>query len=288
VIGLISFVFYILFSFITNVIHANIVGGVSLLLLLIIHLRRRDYHFVQLIDEHSWRVFFTDYLLIALPVFILILIKGFCFILLGVIACIVCIAFFKRPFNRIRNGFPVPRFIPAKAFELRIGMRRYGVMLCLLYLGAFAGLLVPYLSFVFLWFCIVIVFDCFRYGESRAILCSSETKAGKFLLQKININLRAVVLALLPVCFLYFLMYPANWWLLLIFITLSLLNVILYVVSKYALYEPDSKITGGEIPISLSFIGIVIPILAPLTIFLLLRYSFRAQQNLTQYLYAYD
>jgi hypothetical protein len=80
----------------------------------------------------------------------------------------------RQPFRRVAKGFPVPAFIPFRAFETRVLFRRYGGLLVVLYLGAFVGLFLPYASFAFLWFCVVFVAEGFKDCESIALLNASE------------------------------------------------------------------------------------------------------------------
>jgi hypothetical protein len=91
-----------------------------------------------------------------------------------------------------------------------------------------------------------------------------------------------------PVCLIYTLIRPGDWWLAWGFFVLAVLNIILFIVSKYALYEPGKKIVSGLVSTGFSLMGILIPFLAPLTLFLLIRYYLMARRNLTPYLYAYN
>jgi hypothetical protein len=279
---------YVLHSFLENQTGALVCGSILVAGVWIVHLRRKDYRFVCMVDEGAWRVFFVDYLLFSGPFLLLFLWRGDWFVVMGVVAGYAGVSHIRQPFRRVAKGFPVPAFIPYRAFEVRVLFRRYGLVLVVLYLGAFVGLLFPYASFVPLWFCIVFMFEGFKDCESRALLNVYEMPVRRFLHYKIRLNLGLYCLLAAPVCLLYTLIRPGDWWLALGFFVLAVLNVILCIVSKYALYEPDKKIVSGQISTGFSLIGVFVPFLAPLTLFLLIRYYLIARKNLTPYLYAYN
>ncbi|MDR1525695.1 MAG: hypothetical protein LBS79_10670, partial [Tannerella sp.] len=63
-----------------------IAGGGWIFILLCVHFRRKDYHFVCLVEERPWRVFAADYVLLSLPVLLLEIVRGFLPVALAVIA----------------------------------------------------------------------------------------------------------------------------------------------------------------------------------------------------------
>lgn len=262
-------------------------GAVCLLFLLFVHRKRKDYRFIQLIDERPWRVFAVDYLLLSLPLTVILLLKGFWAVALGLVAGCVAVAFAGRPPHRQGRHTPSFPFLPVAAFEVRAGLRRYGLLLAVLYASAYVGLLLPYVSFASLWFCLVVLAEFFRDCESKAILCSAELPSGRFLWRKLAVNLCLLLAAYAPVCITYLLLRPGDAWIVLLFTALSLLNAAVYILSKYGLYMPGGKITSGQIPISLSLLGILAPIFSPVTLLLLVRYARMARRNLNTYLYVY-
>lgn len=276
-----------IFSFMGKQTGAVVIGGGLLLLLLIIHLRRKDYHFICLIETSPWRVFGVDYLLIASP-FILI---GICqkawLVTLGILLGCLLISLVRQPASSTAKGLPVPRFIPWELFEIRTGFRRNGGWVVFLLAGALAGLPLPYVSFAFLWFYTLLIAENYRICESKAILCSGELPVGSFLWRRIRKNISLYVITIFPVCLFYLLIRPGEWWLAAGFFILASLNVLLFILYKYAVYEPGKRIVSGQISQTISVLGILIPIFAPLTLLLLVRYSLIARTNLTLYLYAY-
>jgi hypothetical protein len=231
-------------------------------------------------------VFAADYVLLSLPVLLLETVRGFFPVAPAIVAGCVLVGRIKQP--RIRaKYFRVPRLIPVEAFEIRAGFRRYGGMLLIFYILAYAALWLPYVSFVMLWFCVLFLSNFLKDCEPAALLCSRELDARRFLRRKLRVNLLFVALSVAPVCLPYTLMHPGDWWLSGGFFILSVCNVALFILIKYAYYRPGKKITGGQIPVILSALGIPVPVLAPFTIACLLRYYRLSIRNLTPYLYAY-
>lgn len=252
----------------------------------LIHIRRKDYHFVCLVDTGAWRVFFVDYLLISWPVMLLGIIQGSWYVLPGLVAGCGLISLIRQPSWKTGKGFPVPSIIPWELFEFRAGFRKYGGWLLLMYVGALVGLLLPYLSFAFLWFFTAFFVENFRVCESKAVLCSRELPAGRFIHRKLWTYGCFFMLFVLPICLLYAGIRPAEWWLPAAFLILASLNVLVSILYKYAVYEPEKKIVGG-MSLAISFIGILVPVLAPFTLLLLIRYYSIARKNVKPYLYAY-
>jgi hypothetical protein len=238
------------------------------------------------VEERPWRVFAADYVLLSLPVLLLEIVRGFLPVALAVIAGCVLVGRIKQPHIQAKH-FPIPRLIPVEVFEIRAGFRRYGGMLLLFYTVAYAALWLPYVSFVMLWFCVLFLLDFFNNCEPVILLCSRELAVRRFLRWKLSVNLLFFGLSVTPVCLLYTLIHPGGWWLSGGFFVLSVCNVALFILVKYAYYRPNEKITGGQIPVVLSALSILIPVLAPFTIACLLRYYLLSIRNLTPYLYAY-
>jgi hypothetical protein len=128
----------------------------------------------------------------------------------------------------------------------------------------------------------------FRDCESAILLCSRERTAGEFLRRKLSVNLRFIVLSTAPVCLVYALVHPGEWWLSCGFLVLSACNVALFVLMKYAYYRPGEKIIAGQVPAVLSALGMFILPLALLTLVLLPRYYLLSIRNLTPYLHDRD
>lgn len=128
----------------------------------------------------------------------------------------------------------------------------------------------------------------FRYSESEQILFSQERSAKSFLCRKLGVNLKLFLYATGPVYLVYLLLYPDQWWLIIAFVVAIALNVALFIVTKYAYYRPNAKITAGQVPIALAMLSIFLPVLLPVILFFLIKNCLAACRNLKTYLYAYN
>lgn len=277
-----------LYTFMDSQSRAAMVGGVFLLLIGILHIRRGDYHFIELVEERPERLFCVDYCLLSMPVLTLEIVRGYYLVALGIGLGCLLVSFKKQPIHRVKNGIQAPRFIPKEAFECRAAIRKQGIWLLLFYGSAYLGVLFPYVSLALLWLFTCMLAECFVYAEPTTMLCLQELPASRFLHRKLSLYIRLYTLAIAPVCLLYILLHPSQWWLVLLFAISGILNVALMVVSKYAAYLPNTRIQAGQIAISLSLFGILLPPLAPLTLLFLIKKYKAARHHLTSYLYAYN
>lgn len=286
--GLLFFFGWALFRLMSSETASLIIACVFLFSIFMIHANRNDYRFIFLIEEHPWRIFTLEYILLSIPFLLAAGIYGQLWpILLIIIGCIL-VGCQNRRIHRAKFYFPIPRILPFQAFEYRTGIRRYGLLLVLFYVLALAGLFFPYASLAILWVIILSLTDFFRISEPLNILCVDELSPLKFLYRKLRLNVGLYIVISFPLCLAYAFIYPADWWIPLYFFLYGIVNVCLVIVSKYAFYRPQEKIIAGQIGITLSFFGMLIPLLFPLTLFYLIKNYIRARQNLKNYLDAYD
>ncbi len=258
-----------------------------LLLLLLLHTRRRDYRFLFHIEERPGRVFAVEYLLLALPVSVIECVQGQWLAAIALVVGCGGIALIGQPVQTTGKGVPVPRWIPVELFEIRSGFRQSGIVMIVLYVVAYAGLLVPYLPLAFLFFYTCCYGGFYGLSEPVSILCARELPTGTFLHRKLWVNGAAYFLTLLPVCALYAVLQPGQAWYAGLFLLTGTLNICLMIVTKYAYYRPQAKIVAGQMSLSLSLAGMVAPFLAPLTLFFCIKNYLAARRNLTTWLYAY-
>ncbi len=258
-----------------------------LFLLALLHTRRKDYRFLFHVEQKPWRVFAAEYLLLALPVLLVEWIQGRWGASVVLAAGCVATGFIRRPAQAGGKHIPVPSLIPVELFEIRSAFRQYGVMVVVVYVAAYAGLFVPYLSLAFLFIYTCCYGGCYHLSEPVSLLCARELPAGAFLHRKLWINSRAYMLTLLPACVLYAVLHPGQAWFAGFFLLAGTLNILVMILMKYACYRPQAKTVGGQFSLLLSLAGMIAPFLAPLTLFLCIRYYLAARRNLTTWLYAY-
>lgn len=280
--------FFFLFRLAEERTGGMLIGGFFLFFIFIFHRTRKDFKFLHLIDPSPRLLFGLDYMALGLPVLLVELLQRHVWISAGIVAGCIGIGLLKQPARRLKKTGLSPSFIPREAIEWKTGIRQRGMLLSALYLGAYAGLFLPYLSFVFTWLFTCILTEFFRYSESLRMLCASECSARKFLNRKLKISLVLYSILLLPIYLFYLLFYPESWFLPLLFFSYGLLNISLMVVSKYALYSPNTLLTTGQPALVFSLFGMIFPVLLPLTLFFIGKKYHTAYRNLNTYLYAYN
>lgn len=263
-------------------------GAVFLLLIFIFHRNRKDFRFLQLIASSPHPLFLSDYIGMGIPVLILELLHGHLGVAVGIVLGCAGISCLKQSPRRRKRISLSPRFIPREAIEWKTGIRQQGIILLVVYIGAYAGLALPYLSFAFAWLFTCILTDFFHYSESVQILCAPQLPAKRFLNRKLKVSLFLYGTALLPVYLLYGIFYPAHELLPVLFFVYGMLNIVLMVVSKYALFSPNTVLSTGQPGLLLSLFGMVCPVLLPVTLFFIVKKYRTAYQNLNTYLYAYN
>jgi hypothetical protein len=263
-----------------------IVAAFFAMLLLGYHIQRKDYRMICIAAHSPWPIFATDYLLVAIPLATIAVLHRHWLAAAAMIATAVLTGMIKPPRRRI-VGFPVPAYIPIEAFEIRSGIRRSGGMMLAFYALAWATVWAPIAPLLFLWLCLFIMADFYRDGESTAILCSSERDAVRLLGRKLKIAAIFWSLAIAPVCIASAVINPQFWGIYAGFGLLSILNACLFPLAKYARYAPNER-KGVPIAVGMSMIGVAVPLFAPLTPALLLRYYQLSVRQLNTYLYAYN
>jgi hypothetical protein len=286
--GMLGFAGIYLFSMMREQTAAMVISAVFLALVLLIHDRRRDYRFMHVVAASPWRVFGMEYLLLAFPLLLVLSVHRHWIIAGALLAVVLLIALKKQTVFQLKSGFAVPKFIRYSLFELRCGIRRYGLLLLVVCLIAWGTLPFPYVSLGVFWFFTLILADLFRTSEPLNIICTPELPPAGFLHRKLKENLTAYLCLLAPLCLACLAVHPEDWWLSAYYLLAMTTNAALVIASKYAHYSPGEKIMGGQIAIIISFCCVAVPILYPLTLFYLIKNYPAARRNLKIYLDAYD
>lgn len=289
ILGMTAFAGIYLFSALKDQTAAMIISLIFLFLVWLIQEKRKDYRFMHLVAACPPTVFCLEYLLLSLPLLLALAIHRHWIIAGAVLLGILLTAWKKQTDFHLNSGLiRLPEFIRFSLFELRCGIRQYGLFLPVAGLIALGTLPFPYVSLGIFWFLTLFLTEMFRTSEPLNILCSVELPPAGFLHRKLKINLAAYLCVITPLCLAYAAVHPGDWWLSLYYLAYMTANVALVVVSKYACYSPGEKIMGGQVAIMLSFFGVAVPVLFPLTLCYLIKHYLAARRNLKLYLDAYD
>lgn len=266
---------------------AYVLMTTGLLLTFLIHLKRKDFRFIFLIEERPSLVFASEYILFSLPLWCLLLFSSFPW-LAGIYVIIVGgIARLHQPEKKMKYGMGLYRIIPLDCFEWRSGVRKAGSWLIAFYLLALLGLFFPYVSFLPLWLLTIFISDFYRSCEPLPLLNAPELPASAYLAVRIRKGAGLYLIGVFPVLLLYALIYNRQGWLVMAFLLLTLINIVLFIVTKYAVYKPGRVLVSVQLTTTLSALGILIPVFLPVTLFFIIRNYMRSLHTLKIYLYAY-
>lgn len=264
---------------------AAIVQGMSALAcvgLVGIHRSRKDLRFLQLNISGYQQVLRTEYFLILLPFLITGLPGGHFIYWLPAMATAIILPWFTPQIeNKAMNG--LLRWIPLELFEWRSGLRKMWLPVYSLYLAAWAGVRIPYLSLFLLWLVSVLAMSFFDHNEDLAMLTERGGSAKRFLQHKLILHLSWVSVWFMPVVVLHLYFHWVNA-LVIILITLGMMILWAFaILAKYSHYAPgyhymkQSNFTAVIALLSILPFGFIFPALYSLY------YYFKAMEQLKPY-----
>lgn len=261
--------------------------GFLVLILISVHTYRTDSAFISLTGINYRKIFTAEYIFFSLPVLIIIFFStGWYggFILLAACFGIPFIPFYNS--QRIRKPHSV-WFIPPDNFEWNAGMRKNGWYFLVLYPVGLALLFYPYASLFILWLMLSMVASFYIECESWPVLQGKELAPARFLKEKLTTHLKLYCLLSLPLVVGYMIFHFSTAWVALLVYVISMINVAFFILSKYAVYSPNEKLSSNNIIVSLVHLCMVIPFLLPLPLLMSIRAYRKSLANLENYLDAY-
>jgi hypothetical protein len=245
---------------------------------------RKDKRFVSIVTQHPLSIFAAEYMLLAIPIIILLLFKKY--YLHGVILFFIpmLIALINKVLKQNSGSSFFSKYIPHDAFEWRAGMRKMGRGIVLGYLLALAFSWVRIVPVILLFLTLFSILEFFRECEPLSILTLSRDKTNTFLLKKIGQSLSIYSIFTFPIVILSSVLVPDIWYVAPAFFILACINIINFILAKYAFYHPNFDTGGGGVLTMLSVFSIVVPIFAPLPFFLVFWNYFKAKPKLDYYL----
>ena len=267
---------------------AILLGGLTGIGVLGIHLKRSDTRFMKVCFEQPIQILWVEYTIIIAPILMILLVHQHWFVALGLVFTIMLISFFSLSFRNFHLNTKVQRLIPDYYFEWKAGFRRYLVPIVFVWIAGLAGSVfigsVP-ISIFILGYLIISFQEKF---EALPILMADENGPKKFLRKKMARHLLFFALLIAPLICAFIAFHPARFYIPIILFLLLTLLVAYAIALKYALYEPTSGKGVGQTLISISFLGVIFPFFTPVIILMTIRYYLKAKTNLKQYLYDFD
>lgn len=288
VIGLLVFIGAFAFMQTSKLPNSFYAVGVTLIIILLIHLKRRDKLFLKTHFRDYRLILFVEYLLLSSPIIIFLVLHFQWIPLISLLFATLFMVFINyKPTYRNLNT-KLQKLIPDSCFEWKAGIRK---MFFLNVLFWFAGLStsfyvasVPLAIFVLG----IISLSFYEQGEPLQMLLAYEKNANQFLLQKIKIQLVLFSALTFPLIIAFIIFHSENWYIPIaeyfIFISLHIYTIL----TKYAFYTPNSVSPAAQTFSAIGAICGIVPFLIPVVWLLSVRFYFKSWENLNTYLYDYN
>ncbi len=187
-------------------------------------------------------------------------------------------------FESVKNAlhFPV-NWIPIKAFEWKIGFRKFGwLIIFLIVMGLIFAKHSPAVSLVAL---ILINFTSTSwYKDFEAFELFSIFRGAKNTLsKKIFYQVSLTTLVCIPLYIAFLLFFNDLWYLLLLVVLMGHLVNAFSIFYKYAGYHPSRVKTESDLAVAIFCLCTLVPFFAPVVLVYLWIYFFRAKKNIKQY-----
>ncbi len=298
---ILSFLSVVIFKIVSQRENTYITGLVFALFILLIHISRKDKHFLYSHFNTGYLIYLSEYLAISIPLLIILaLAKNIAGILL--IAAIVTVISRINLNLGLQTLFNIPGFlinpvskkvnmgislwVPIRnpyAFEWISGVRRNFLLIFFLYillLGfSFKGYVAPIGMIVLS----IFISGFFFYGEPREFIEIFAASGKNFLLKKIVVNIKLLVVFLLPMIIIAMIFQPERWYFLLGALLICSLIQVLSILFKYGLFSENKDLSYNSLIVFLNIFCLVFPVLWPLPVLMGIKYYFKALDNLKIY-----
>lgn len=259
--------------------------GITLALILSLHLNRQDKDFVKLILKRPFLMFLTEYFILVLPIGIWNLYIGnwFAVLALAVGVCVVaCIPVTVRFRKRERPLWRFPKIF-SRHYEWVSGLRKSTVWMMPVYLlgAALSGFTVAVP--VALMVLGLITLDFYMDCEPRIFLELYSGNTRSFLRKKILAHLAIFWLACLPLVILFLIFHAEYWYVLLVVMLVVSVFPVLSITLKYASYQPNIRLTQNAFTMGLMVAFLCFPFTQPVPLVMTAVYYRRALKNLKNY-----
>jgi len=257
-----------------------------LILVIFIHLRRRDRIFFYINISFYRLIICVEYVLLSLPLFICLLFNkqwiAMIFSILGIIGISFIEMVWKRQ-NKTLNTC-LQRYIPSDMYEWKAGIRKYLFLIIPTWIiglcFSFFLLSIPIALFVIG----LLVFDFYQINESWQILLSYRKSANKLLYHKIERHVLIFSIITFPLIVVFFIFHFEFWYILFIEFIVLLSIHIYCIVLKYAFYSHNAESVNPVLQMTGIFVG-AIPPATPILWILSIFFFYKAKMNLYFYLY---
>lgn len=285
--GMISFLFFFYkYQVTTN--NALFSASFSTLVIFIIHISRKDHNFIYRVSLNPSLIFITEYFALLFP-FLILSIAGISYpVFLISFSGAVLISFIPVKSRTFFSTGIVSRLLPKTNFEWKSGTRKTGILTALIYIASLALVAIPFASIIALWFLLLVTASFYDQGESREMIEAYELNAKKFLITKFKQQIILFMIPAFPILLISFLFFPDRWWFYLLFLVFAVMNIAVFVFTKYAVWRSSEINRSGSIVNTMCMLGLFLPFFLPLPIFVIIKNYRKSINNLNPLLHDYN
>ncbi len=270
--GRVIFVFFMLAGlayqlFIATKDSLQIAIPVWLLIILLLHFKRKDLLFLKSHVTGYKQVMMIEYLFISLPLLSgLIYYNHFLWLIGYPVALVLILQIARQPKKFTLNTF-IQKWIPDQDFEWKSGVRNSLFYLIPIWITGIAGSFWPGTVPVVMMVLGLFLIGFTQKNEPLQMLIVFEKSAGRLLLHKIKQQLSLMTIIMLPLMIIYFIFHPQYWYITAMFYLILVICLTYAVLCKYAFYRPDLS-TGNQVFVALGPASILVSFLLPLVLVL--------------------
>ncbi|MBL0341982.1 MAG: hypothetical protein IPP71_14270 [Bacteroidetes bacterium] len=245
-----------------------------------IHRNRIDHNFIQLVAERPYLIFCIEYAVAVLPFIVLSAMKSNSALLVLIFVPVAVISLIKKGVDTNVSFNVIGNHVHSELYEWKSGLRRSGGVVVLLWVLAILLLGIPFASLILLWFVLLILSSFYDQGESRDMILSFKLNEKNFLFRKLRLHTSIYFLFMAPVLVLNSFIFSDKWWVFVLFGIFSCVNLMVFIVSKYAVWRHGENNSSNSILNTICMVGFFLPFLLPLPLFILIKNYRKAVNNL--------
>ncbi len=258
-----------------------------LLLILLIHLKRRDKLFLKSHFSNDKILMLTEYIVFSIPLVCCFLIHKQ-WIAISELSALLIIVNLDLKARHSNLNTKLQKLIPDDAFEWKAGLRKQFFIIVPVWIIAaltsfFVGS-VPIAIFILG----ISISTFFEKCEPYQFLWSNELSSKRLLLLKIKRQIQLFSIIVVPLIVL-FLLFNFNRWYIPIAEYFLFCSLHIYsIMTKYAFFEPNIKSPAAQVFLNIGGVGLILPIFLPVIWLLTVRFYIKSVNNLNFFLDDYN
>ncbi len=296
-----GFVVFVACNLLTKPGYTPAIAAVMSVIILSIHISRRDRNFLLMVHRRPYFIYLTEYFLIMLPFMVIaFVVSNFkaaglllapCFLVPFIHvkadfqAGLSLLKILVNPFN-LQHNLAGSMRLPLKnplAFEWISGLRSNFIVLIPVYLVVLAFSFRAIVAPVGMLIISGIISGFYYYGEPREFIEIFASGPSAFIARKMIVSIKYLSCLLSPIVLLSLVFQPGTWYWIIGAWVVSCIFQVVTIIFKYALFRENSDLSSNGLIVLFNIMCILLPFFWPVPIIMGSRYYLKAKQNLKPY-----